>query len=93
MNKITINRQDVELVTKCFSVYKTNHKQTGCGTSNQMLFCLQGKFRKIPLLVIHYLNKCDDIIQNSFWIIPKIASANLCKPYILLNLESVERKE
>ena len=40
-------------------------KQKGPGTSNQSLFRLQNKFRKIPLLVIYYLNKFDDIIQNS----------------------------
>ena len=55
-------------------------KQKGPGTSNQSLFTLQNKFRKIPLLVIYYLNKFDDIIQNSFGVIPKITSANLCKP-------------
>ena len=41
---------------------------------------LQNKFRKIPLLVIYYLTKFDDIIQTSFRVIPKITSANLCKP-------------
>ena len=41
-------------------------KLKGPGTSNQSLFRLQNKFRKIPLLVIYYLNKFDDIIQNSF---------------------------
>ena len=55
-------------------------KQKGPGTSNQLLFRLQIKFRKIPLLVIYYLNKFDDIIQSSFGVIPKITSANLCKP-------------
>ena len=38
------------------------------------------KLRKIPLLVIHYLTKFDDIILSSFRVIPKITSANLCKP-------------
>ena len=37
-------------------------KQKGPGTSNQSLFRLQNKFRKIPLLVIYYLNKFDHII-------------------------------
>ena len=37
-------------------------KQKGSGTSDQSLFRLQNKFRKIPLLVIYYLNKFDDII-------------------------------
>ena len=41
-------------------------KQKGPGTSNQSLFRLQNKFRKIPLLVIYYHNKFDDITQNSF---------------------------
>ena len=55
-------------------------KQKRPGTSNQSLFRLQNKFRKIPLLVIYYLTKFDDIILSSFLVIPKITSANLCKP-------------
>ena len=54
-------------------------KQKGPGTSNQSLFRLQNKFRKIPLLVIYYLTKFDDIILSSFQVIPKTTSANLCK--------------
>ena len=37
-------------------------KQKRSGTSDQSLFRLQNKFRKIPLLVIYYLSKFDDII-------------------------------
>ena len=37
-------------------------KQKGSGTSDQSLFRLQKEFRKIPLLVIYYLTKFDDII-------------------------------
>ena len=37
-------------------------KQNGPRTSDQSLFMLQNKIRKIPLLVIYYLNKFDDII-------------------------------
>ena len=37
-------------------------KQKGPGTSDQSLFRLKNEFRKIPLLVIHYLTKFDDII-------------------------------
>ena len=37
-------------------------KQLGPGTSDQLVFRLQNKFRKIPLLVIYYLNKFDDEI-------------------------------
>ena len=36
-------------------------KQKVPGTSNQMLFRLQNKFRKITLLVIYYLTKFDDV--------------------------------
>ena len=32
-------------------------QQKGPGTSDQLLFRLQNKFRKIPLLVMHYLTK------------------------------------
>ena len=41
-------------------------QQKGPGTSDQSLFRLQNKFRKIPLLVIYYLTKFDDIIESSF---------------------------
>ena len=37
-------------------------KQKGLGTSDQSLFRLQNKFRKIPLLVMYYLTKFDDVI-------------------------------
>ena len=37
-------------------------KQKRPGTSDQLIFRLQNKFRKIPLLVTYYLNKFDDII-------------------------------
>ena len=37
-------------------------KQKGPGTSDQSLVRLQNKFRKIPLLVIYYLTKFDDVI-------------------------------
>ena len=55
-------------------------KQKRPGTSNQSLLRLQNKSRKIPLLLIYYLTKFDDIILSSFRVIPKITSANLCKP-------------
>ena len=37
-------------------------KQKGSGTSEESLFRLQNKFRKISLLVIYYLTKFDDVI-------------------------------
>ena len=37
-------------------------KQKGPGTSDHSLFRLQNKLRKIPLLVMHYLIKFDDVI-------------------------------
>ena len=37
-------------------------KQKGPGTGAQSLFRLWNKFRKIPLLVLSYLTKLDDII-------------------------------
>ena len=36
-------------------------KQKGSGTSDQSLFRLRNKFRKIPFLVIYYLTKFDII--------------------------------
>ena len=37
-------------------------KQMGPRTSDQLLFRSQNKFRKIPLFVIYYLTKFDDIM-------------------------------
>ena len=37
-------------------------KQKGPRTSDQLLFRLQNKFRKIPLLFMLYLTKFDDVI-------------------------------
>ena len=37
-------------------------KQNGPGTSDNLLFRLQNKFRKIPLLVMYYLSNFDDVI-------------------------------
>ena len=54
-------------------------KQKGDGTSDHLFFRLQNKFWKIPVLVIYYLTKFDDVIYVSFWVIPKITSVNLCK--------------
>ena len=36
-------------------------KQNGHGTSDQSLFWLQNKVRKIPLLRMYYLTKFDDL--------------------------------
>ena len=37
-------------------------KQKGPGTSDQPLFRLRNNIRKIPLLVMYYLTKIDDVI-------------------------------
>ena len=47
LKKVTFNRQNYQ-------------KQKGPGTSDQWLFRLQNKFRKIPLLVKYYLTKFDE---------------------------------
>ena len=41
-------------------------KQKRPKTSDQSLFMLQNKFRKIPLLVMYYLTMFDDVIQSGF---------------------------
>ena len=41
-------------------------KQKRSQTSDQSLFRLQNKFKNIPLFVIYYLTKFDDVIKNSF---------------------------
>ena len=47
--------------------------------SDQSLFRLQNKFREIPIFAIYYLTKFDNVTWSSYWVIAKIASANLCK--------------
>ena len=51
------------------------------GVWNQWPVALQvpKQFKNIPLFVTYHLTKFDDVIQSSFWVIPKITSANLCK--------------
>ena len=49
LNPVSFNRQSYQ-------------KQKGPGTSHQSLFRLQNKFRKIPLLVMYYLTKFDDVM-------------------------------
>ena len=61
-------------------------KEKGSGTSHQSLFRSRNKFRKFPLFVLYYLTKFDDVMLSSFWVIPKITSATLCKPiYDIIN--------
>ena len=48
-NPVPFNRQNYQ-------------KERGPGTSDQWLFRLQNKLRKIPLLVMYYLTKFDDVI-------------------------------
>ena len=66
-NPVPFNRQNYQ-------------KQKGPGTSDQLLFRLQNKFRKIPLLAMYYLTKFDDVIQSDISVILKIISPNVCKP-------------
>ena len=54
-------------------------KQKRSGNSDQSLLMLQSKCKNMLLFIRYYLTKFDDEIQNSFWVIPKITSANLCK--------------
>ena len=48
-NPVPFNRQNYQ-------------KQRGPGTSDQSLFRLRNKFRKIRLLVMYYLTKFNDVI-------------------------------
>ena len=53
LNLVPFNRQNYQ-------------KQKKPGTSDQSLFMLQNKFRKISLLVMYYLTKFDNVIQSGF---------------------------
>ena len=48
-NPVPFNRQNYQ-------------RQKGPGTNDQSLFRLRNKFRKIPLSVMYYLTKFDDVI-------------------------------
>ena len=41
-------------------------KQKDPGSSDESLFRLQNKFRKIPLLIIYYLTKFNDVMYSGF---------------------------
>ena len=70
--------------------------------SDQSLFRLQSKFRKIPQLVMYYLTKFDDVTQCGFELLQTlnqliyasqfITSLIIPLSYNVLNLESVKRK-
>ena len=50
LNRVPFNRQNYQ-------------QQKGPGTSDQWLFRLHKKFRKIPLLVMYCLTKFDDVCK------------------------------
>ena len=45
-----------------FELSTFHQKEKRPGTSNQWLFMLRNKFRKIALLVMNYLTKLDDVL-------------------------------
>ena len=73
-------------------------KQKGRETSDQWLFTLRNKFRKFPLLVIYYLTKFEDVIKAVFDLHLQIYASQFTTsqiiplPFVLLYLESVEKK-
>ena len=78
-------------------------KQKGPRNSDQPLIRLQNKFRKIPLLVMYYLPSLMIWYKAVFELFRKLhliiyacqfmASKIIQLSFVLLNLESVERKE
>ena len=76
------NQKPIKTLTLLFLflLMDSYQKQKRPGTSDLLLFRLQNNFTKISLLVIYYLTKVDGVIQHSFWVIPNITPANLCKP-------------
>ena len=87
--KISILKGDYQKALKKWALFflsnpvpfsrQSYQKQKGSGTSDQSLFKLRNKFKNIPLFVMYYLTIFHDVMSSSFWVIPKIASANLCK--------------
>ena len=43
-------------------LWENYQKQKGPGISDQSLFRLQNKFREVPLLIMYYLIKLDDVM-------------------------------
>ena len=88
-NPVPFNRQNYQ-------------KHKGTGTCDQPLFRLRNKFGKIPLLVMYYLIKFDDVIKAIFELFQKLnlqiharqfmTSYFIPLPFALLNLESVEKQ-
>ena len=83
---------------------QSSQKQKGSGTSHQLLINSRNKFTKIPLFVIYYLTKFDDVMYVKQFL--SFSKNYICKymqvnslhhiiplPYVILNLESVEMKE
>ena len=60
--------REIILKARCVErgLSKSLKKQKGPGTSDQSLFRLRNKFRKIYRLVMYYLTKFDDIISSDF---------------------------
>ena len=58
-----VYQKDLKKVPNPVPLNRKNYqKQKGPGTSDQPLFRLQNKFRKIPLLLTYYLTKFDNAI-------------------------------
>ena len=62
-------KEDYQKALKKFTLFflmnpygQSYQKQKITGTSEQLLSRLQNKFRRIPLLVIYYLTKFDDVM-------------------------------
>ena len=62
-------------------MYKVIKNKRGLELVTSHSSCRETSSEKI-LYLLYYLTKFDDVIKkikNSFWVIPKIISANLCK--------------
>ena len=70
--EISLLKEDYQKVLKKLTLFflsnplpfkgQSHQNQKGPGTSDPWLFRLQNKSRKMPLLIIYYLTKFDDII-------------------------------
>ena len=77
LNPISFNGTDYE-------------KQKGPGNSNQSLFRLQNKSRKIPLLVLYYLTDQVCWCNIKRFLSSSETSASLCKPiYDIVNYSAI----
>ena len=58
---------------------KITQNQRGLELVNSRSSGYKTSFKNIPLFAMYYLTKSNDVMESSFWVIPKLTFAILCK--------------